>query len=58
VVEGRREEFAGVREESVVGDSGGEEIASIARGCGAEGDETQGSISVDSAEIGVKARSV
>jgi hypothetical protein len=50
VVEGRCEESAGVREEPVVGHSGGEKIAPVARGGGAEGDEAQDSISIDSAE--------
>jgi hypothetical protein len=40
VVEGRREESTGVCEESVVGDSGGEEVEAVAGGRGAEGDET------------------
>jgi hypothetical protein len=40
LVERRREESAGACEESAVGDSGSEEVASIAGGCGAEGDET------------------
>ena len=53
MVERRCEESAGVCEESVVGDSGGEEAAPVARGGGAEGHETQDSISVESAEGGV-----
>jgi hypothetical protein len=53
VVEGRCEESAGVVEESVVGHSGGEEVAPVARRRRAEGDETQDSISIDSAEGGV-----
>jgi hypothetical protein len=53
VVEGRCEESTGVREESVVGDSGGEEVEAVAGGGGAEGDETQDSVSVGEEEGGV-----
>jgi hypothetical protein len=40
LVEERCEESAGVCEESVVGDSGGEEVEAVAWGGGAQGDET------------------
>jgi protein-S-isoprenylcysteine O-methyltransferase Ste14 len=53
VVERGCEESAGVCKESVVGTSGGKEVASVAGSGGAEGDETQDSISVESAEGGV-----
>jgi len=53
VVEGRCEESAGVCQESAVGDSGGEEVASVAGGGGTEGDETQHSVSVGEEEIGL-----
>jgi hypothetical protein len=53
LVEERCEESAGVCEESVVGDSGGEEVAAVAGGGGAEGDETQDSISVGATEGGI-----
>jgi hypothetical protein len=43
------EESAGVREEPVVGHSGGEKVAPVVRGGHAEGDEGQDSISIDSA---------
>ena len=42
LVGGRCEEFAGVCEESVVGDSGGEEVEAVTGGGGAEGDEVEG----------------
>jgi hypothetical protein len=51
VVKGRCEESAGVCEESAVGDSGGEKVEAVAGGGGAEGDETQDSISVGEEEI-------
>jgi hypothetical protein len=50
VVKGRCEESAGVCEESPVGDSGGEEAASVAGGGCAEGDGLGHQVSVDSAE--------
>jgi hypothetical protein len=50
VVEGGCEESARVCKKSVVGNSGGKEVASVAGSGGAEGDETQDSISVGSAE--------
>jgi hypothetical protein len=53
VVEGRCEESAGVCEESVVGDSGGEEVEAVAWRSRAEGDETQDSIPVGATEEGV-----
>jgi protein-S-isoprenylcysteine O-methyltransferase Ste14 len=53
VVEGGCEESAGVCKESVVGNSGGKEVAPVAGSGGAEGDETQDSISVESAQGGV-----
>jgi hypothetical protein len=52
VVESGCEESSGVREESVVGHSGGEEIASVTRRCDPEGDEIGNSVSVDQAEGG------
>jgi hypothetical protein len=50
VVEGRCEESAGVCEESVVGDSGGEEVEAVAGGGCAESDDVGNSVSVDSTE--------
>ena len=46
VVEGRCEESAGVCEEPIVGHSGGEEVASVAGGGGAEGDGTWNQVSI------------
>ncbi len=53
MVEGRCEESAGVCEESVVGKSGGEEVAPLAGSGRAEGDETGYSVSIDPAQGGV-----
>ena len=52
VVEGRCQEFAGVCEESIVWDPGGEEVASLAGRRGAEGDEIGSSVSFGTKEIG------
>jgi hypothetical protein len=54
VVERRCEESARVCEESTVGDSGGEEVEAVAGRRGAEGDETQDSVSIGEEEGGYR----
>ena len=58
MVEGRCEESTGICEESVVGNADSQEIAAVARGGGAEGDEVGDSVSIDPAEGGIDRLSV
>jgi hypothetical protein len=53
VVEGRCQESTGVCEKSVVWDSDGEEVASVARRRRAEGDEIGNSVSFHKKEVGL-----